>query len=118
MQISLLTKGSVKPVLKTLEMVNVNIMNFLLFRFVWPPLCSSPRVDLLPACDDNLALCSELISAGRRFLVSLRRSCSQHALLGSLAELALITGPPRAAVVNFQIHLGASSCGFMLVLCL
>lgn len=41
-------------------------------------LCAAPA---LPAYDDNSALCSELISAGGRFPVSLRRSCSQRALL-------------------------------------
>lgn len=58
---------------------------FPLCHFPFLPLSGLPRAaptaDLLPAWDDNLALCLELISVGRRSPVSLRRSCSQWALL-------------------------------------
>lgn len=52
-------------------------ISFCLLSFL--ALTSSHRVELLPACEDNHAVCSELIQTGRALPVSLHHSWSQHA---------------------------------------
>lgn len=69
----------------------------LLFTSVWVAWTSYHRAEPLPACEDNYALCSGLIPAGRPLLVSLRRSWAQR-----VHFQRLITEPLQTEAMHFQ----------------
>lgn len=87
---------------------------FICLFFCLSSLNHQHRVELLPACEDNYALCSELIPMSRPLLISLHHSCSHHVHL----QLSLITKPLQATAVNFVSTWVHASCGFTNVLCL
>lgn len=81
---------------------------FLFVYFCLSSLNQQHQVELLPACEDNYALCSELIPMGRRLPVSLQHSWSQHVHF-QLSCSALFNHRTSASHSHeFPIHLGAS----------
>lgn len=80
---------------------------FLYVYFCLSTLNQQHRLERLPACEDNYALCSELIPMGRALLVSLRHSWSQHVHLQLSCSVWFNHRTFASLSHEFPIHLGA-----------